>query len=80
MSLIKFVSFLSARGVLLLSLFCFSCTQFSGEFEADQFVLVETVKYDNECITTLYVDGEYTTRVRSKNCRFYVKTTTVNKK
>jgi len=80
MSLIKSISFLSVGGVLLLPLFCFSCNQFSGEFESNQFVLVETVKYDNECITTLYIDGEYTTRVKSKNCRFYVKTTTVNKK
>ena len=80
MSLIKFVSFLSVGGAMLLPLFCFSCSQFSGEFKSEQFVLVETVKYDDGCITTLYADGEYISRVKSKNCRFYVKTITATGK
>jgi hypothetical protein len=63
-------------GVLLLSLFCFSCEQFSGEFVSEEYVLVETIKYKDHCKTTLYVDGKYTTQVTSSNCRFYIKTVT----
>jgi len=80
MSFVKFVSFLSARGAMLLSLFSLSCHQFSGEFESDKFILVETVKYDDGCVTTLYADGEYISSVKSKNCRFYVKTITATGK
>ena len=80
MSLIKIVSFLSVGGAMLLPLFCFSCNQFSGEFNSEQFVLVETIKYDDGCITTLYADGEYISSVKSKNCRFYMKTTTAKGK
>jgi len=80
MSLTKRFSSLFAVGALLLPLFCYSCEQFSGEFISERFVLVETIKYEDECITTLYADGEYISRVKSKNCRFYIKTTTMKAK
>lgn len=73
MSLVKNLSFLKMGGVLLLPFFCLSCEQFSGEFEAKKFVLFETIKYNDGCVSTLYVDGEYVTQVKNKDCVTYMK-------
>ncbi len=37
--------------------------------------MFETVKYDDGCVATLYVDEEYITQVEVDNCRIYLKNT-----
>ena len=48
-----------------------SCQQFAGEFEAEDYVMFQTLKYKEHCVSTLYIDGKYITRVINKNCRVY---------
>lgn len=80
MSLVKNLSFLIVGGVLLLPLFCLSCEQFSGEFQAKRFVLFETIKYNDGCVSTLYVDGDYVTQVKNKDCVTYYRNTIIGGK
>jgi hypothetical protein len=69
-------SFLKAGGaLLLLSLFICSCETFSGDFVSKRFAMFETVKYEDGCVATLYVDDEFVTRVEVDNCRIYLKNT-----
>ena len=37
--------------------------------------MFETVKYEDGCVATLYVDDEFVTRVEVDNCRIYLKNT-----
>ena len=76
MSLIKSISFLKVGGaLLLLSLFLYACENFTGEFTSKRFVMFETIKYNDGCVATLYVDEEYITQVKVDNCRKYLKNT-----
>ena len=75
MSLIKSLSFLKAGGALLFTLFLCSCETFSGDFVSKRSVMFETVKYEDGCVATLYVDQEFVARVEVENCRIYLKNT-----
>jgi hypothetical protein len=39
-----------------------SCQQFAGEFDAEEYVMFQTLKYKEHCVSTLYIDGKYITR------------------
>ena len=76
MPFVKNLSFLKVGGALLfLSLFLYACENFTGEFTSKRFVMFETIKYNDGCVATLYVDEEYVTQVKVDNCRIYLKNT-----
>tara|TARA_R110000765_G_scaffold891_3_gene2171 strand:+ start:1021 stop:1236 length:216 start_codon:yes stop_codon:yes gene_type:complete len=56
--------------VLFLTLIS-SCETFTGEHTAESYVLFQTLKHKDYCISTLYIDGEYIARALNKSCRVY---------
>jgi hypothetical protein len=56
----------------LAALMLTSCQYYSGEFDAEEHVVFEIVKYDDYCIATLYIDGQFTTKVKNKTCKVYL--------
>ena len=58
--------------LILAALLLTSCQYYSGEFDAKEHVVFEIVKHEDHCVATLYVDGQFTTRVKNKHCRIYL--------